>query len=172
MPLILSGDTGVPASGMPTGSVIQTVTATTNTQVSISGTSTYTDSGLSVSITPTSSTSKILVIVNQSVYTYRSQDAVRTGVRLLRDSTVILAPFSDTTGPLEPYLETGGVSAIYLAYRHPMVFLDSPATVSSVTYKTQGALRTTTSGATLVFQPSGGGGINGTSTITLQEIKA
>jgi hypothetical protein len=65
MALILSGDTGVPASGMPTGSVIQTVQATYGTQVSTSS-STYIDTGLTATITPSSATSKIMVIVCQN----------------------------------------------------------------------------------------------------------
>ena len=51
MALILSGDTGVPASGMPAGSVIQTVMASTASPLS-SSSSTYIDAGLTASITP------------------------------------------------------------------------------------------------------------------------
>jgi len=152
------------------GNVIQVVQGTTNTQVSISGTTAYTDSGLSASIIPSSSSSKILITVNQQVYIYRATGSVTAGVRLLRNSTTIFSPFTDPTGPLEPYLEAGNSNAFYYSYRHPIVFLDSPATTSSVTYKTQGALRNTANSQVLVFQASDT--ISGTSTITLMEIAA
>jgi hypothetical protein len=61
MALILSGDTGVPASGMPTGSVIQTVNALYSTQVATTSTS-FVTTNLTATITPTSSSSKILVV--------------------------------------------------------------------------------------------------------------
>ena len=62
MALILSGDTGVPASGMPTGSVIQTVSAvTTQTNFSTSSTSDVAVTSSTATITPSSATSKILI---------------------------------------------------------------------------------------------------------------
>jgi len=85
MALILSGDTGVPASGMPTGSVIQTVTAV-KTDTSTNTTTTYADiSGLSVTITPISTSSKILVTLNLC----GSNDSGSMAVQLVRDSTPI-----------------------------------------------------------------------------------
>lgn len=54
----------LPKAQLPTGSVLQVVSAEYSTQVSISNTTTWTDSGLSASITPTSSSSKILVIIS------------------------------------------------------------------------------------------------------------
>ena len=159
---------GLTDSDMPTGSVLQVVQGTTNTDVSITG-STYTDSGLSASITPSSTSSKILVLVNQSTYLYGSSSAVHGGVRLLRDSTTILNPFTDFTGPLEPYIETIGASQMYHSWRFNINYLDNPSTTSSVTYKTQGALRSPGSSRTLRFQTAAGS-ITGTSTIVLMEI--
>ena len=157
-------------ANFPAGSVLQVVSATTSTQVTISGT-TYTDSGLSASITPTSATSKILVLVNQQMYHYTSASgAISSGVRLLRDSTSILDPATDGTGPLEPYLEIGGASEIYNSFRHSINYLDSPATTSSVTYKTQGKLRASGSGRAISFQTDLT--TDGTSTIILMEIAA
>jgi len=163
--------TGTVASArLPAGSVLQVVQGTTSTAVSISGT-TYTDSNLSATITPTSATSKILILVNQVVYQYAtSTSQVLSGIRLLRDSTVIVNPYSDGTGPAEPYLEVGGGTEIYNIFRHTINYLDSPSTTSAISYKTQGALRNTGSGRTLLFQPSGS--INATSIIILMEIAA
>ena len=162
---------GVPsAAKLPAGSVLQVVNATTSTQVTISGTTAWTDSGLSASITPTSSSSKILIIISQQFYNYRSADAITSGIRLVRNSTVIQAPWEDTGGPLEPYLQIDNAPAVYLSYRFPITYLDSPATTSSVTYKTQGALRNTANSQNLRFQVNNSPGVNASSTIVLMEI--
>jgi len=132
MPLILSGDTGVPASGMPTGSVIQTV----NAQVSgatVSNSNSFTDvAGVSVSITPTSSSSKILVLVRGSYDTYSTSYEGRGYYRVLRGATDISGSLQfgwffnpDMTNDGNTY---GSISTAYL---------DSPATTSSTTYKVQ-----------------------------------
>ena len=128
MALILSGDTGVPASGMPTGSVIQTVNATYGTTTSTSS-STYSDTGLTVSITPTSATSKILVIAHLASCG-KTTGNTYLSARLVRNSTAILG-FDDSAdytngGSQEQYI--GSISTTYL---------DSPATTSATTYKVQ-----------------------------------
>jgi hypothetical protein len=154
MALILSGDTGVPASGMPTGSVIQTVNATTSTNVNQT-TTTLIDTGLTATITPTSATSKILVIVYQNGVAKNSATTFER-INLLRGATLLYSlegavGVNGTTSP--NYIGTVGTT-----------YLDSPATTSATTYKTQ-------------FNNEGGAGttsvqINGaTSTITLLEIK-
>jgi len=161
MALILSGDTGVPASGMPTGSVIQVVSATTTTQTSISGTS-YTDTTLTASITPSSSSSKILVLVYQP---YRvTSSANGGGIQILRGSTVLTTAVQDATGPYLIYLSGTEFYAVYSSS-----FLDSPATTSSTTYKTQA--RPYAGGGSIVFQMTGSSA-NTMSTITLMEIRA
>ena len=150
------------------GHVIQVVTSTTSTEASATTTS-YVDTGLSASITPASTSSKILVLVNQAVYSFASTFNAIGGVRLMRGSTAILSPFADSTGPLEPYLEITNSTGVYNSFRHPITFLDSPSTTSATTYKTQGRIRMTGSSRTLKFQ-SAGSAANGTSTITLMEI--
>ena len=150
------------------GHVIQVVTSTTSTEASATTTS-YVDTGLSASITPASTSSKILVLVNQAVYSFATTFNAIGGVRLMRGSTAILSPFADGTGPLEPYLEVTNSTGIYNSLRHPITFLDSPSTTSATTYKTQGRIRMTGSSRTVKFQSAGSGG-NGTSTITLMEI--
>jgi hypothetical protein len=175
MPLILDGNgdiTGLAAGALPSnvigaGAVLQVVSVTTTSVASTQG-QTYVDSGLSATITPTSVSSKILVLVAQSVYIYRTSTSVaRAGVRLLRDSTAILNPSADGTGPVNPYLEVGGSNGIYFNYMYPVSYLDSPATTSATTYKTQGRITTATSNNTIVFQDN-----SGASTITLLEIAA
>jgi hypothetical protein len=157
MPLILSGDTGVPASGMPTGSVIQTVNGLTSTQVSNS-TSTFADTTLTATITPTSAANKILVLVNQCGVTKAPvNNNSATQLQLLRGATVIskIQGYAGWTGA-NGYNYIGSVSSS---------FLDSPATTSAITYKTQ--FKNEQNAASVDVNSDGS-----TSTITLLEIKA
>ena len=158
MALILSGDTGVPASGMPTGSVIQTVNATTSTETS-SSSSTLADTTLTASITPTSATSKILVLVNQGGCGKNSNNT-KLQLKLLRGSTVIqdISGFAGVTDTTATNF-FGNLTSCYL---------DSPATTSSTTYKTQFASGQNNAN---VFVQAASSGVNSTSTITLLEIK-
>ena len=157
MPLILSGDTGpsiVSASAMPTGSVIQTVNATYNVQTG-SSSSTYSDTGLTASITPTSSSSRILVLANQAGM-YKTSGVNRiAGVQLVRGSSTALALME---------AEYGNSISDGIGGSLSICFLDSPATTSTVTYKTQ--FRSTQNNGTVYVQIT-----NAVSTITLLEIK-
>ena len=172
MPLVLNSSsiTGLAAVGglssPQTGSVLQVVQANTNTTVTVS-TNTYTDTGLSASITPTSATSKILVLVNQQcvVNSYAGPNGL--GLRLLRGSTTIFNPSpSDAFGPFLIYGYAG--NAIWTTVS--LSYLDSPATTSSTTYKTQGRPYDSTLSSS-GFQAAGAT-IVGTSVITLLEIAA
>jgi hypothetical protein len=150
--LVLTNATGLPRAALPTGSVLQVVNATYSTST-INSTTTYADTGLTATITPTSATSKILVLVNQSGV---NNDTINSGtsVQLLRTSTslVVFASFFGFGGNGVVM----GASACYL---------DSPATTSATTYKTQ-------------FKRGGGSNNafvqdnSSTSTITLLEIAA
>ena len=168
MPLILSGDTGVPASGMPTGSVIQTVSAVKTDTFSTTSTSMVDIPGMSVTITPTASTSKILVIVNLTVGTAASNFSP---VNLVRNGTNIAQPTTSSTyaATMNNYPGEGsGITAGSAQPQYAINFLDSPATVSAVTYKLQ---ILTTGGTTFInTRPVAQ---NGTcvSSITVMEIK-
>ena len=153
MALILSGDTGVPASGMPTGSVIQTVTGTSSTTPSTTG-GTYVASGITASITPQFSNSKILVVSSwwQSV----SGNGVTIACTLYRNSTDLGNPSFGFTAQYMP--STSGETTASLNY------LDSPATTSATTY-TIYFKRIDNAGTVYC------GSTGRTSTITLLEIK-
>jgi hypothetical protein len=162
--VITTGSTGqvIPKAALPTGSVLQVVSATTTTQTSINSSS-YTDTGLSVSITPTSSSSKILVLIYQP-YRYTSA-AVGGGIQIYRNSTNLTIANSDGVGPYQLYSPVGqDVYAVFAAS-----FLDSPATTSSTTYKTQA--RPYNTAGSIVLQLNGPN-TNSMSTITLMEIAA
>jgi hypothetical protein len=146
------------------GRVLQVISATTNTTVSVT-TGGYTDTGLTASITPSSSSSKVLVFINQAFYTSISSGSQYGGMRLLRGASVILYPLEYSGLPNDFGVATYGV-AVY--NRGTINYLDSPATTSATTYKTQG--RPYNSGGAMTFQPTGD--VNGTSTIILMEIAA
>ena len=132
MALILSGDTGVPASGMPTGSVIQTVSAVKTDTFTTSSTS-WTDlTGLSVSITPTSSSNRILV--NLSLC-FQGDAATQGYAQLVRGSTAIA--IGDANGSRVRFTLNQYVNQANEARTLSFMFLDSPATTSATTYKVQ-----------------------------------
>ena len=137
--------------------VLQVVQGTTSTSVSNS-TSTYAATGLSATITPQSNTSKILVMVNQNGGDKSNQNAFSSiNVRLRRGSTQIaLLTFSSGYTATALNLRVATIST---------VFLDSPATTSSVTYDTQFMNPQNTASVSLQIGSE-------LSTITLLEISA
>jgi len=140
-------------SSLPTGSVLQVVNATYSTIVSNS-TSTYADTNLTATITPKFATSQILVLVNQNGCRKQTNDTF-IQLRLLKGATVLStfaggAAYTGTTTPND----IGSISTCYL---------DSPATTSATTYKTQFA--SGSNNAQVNVQT-----VSDTSTITLMEI--
>jgi hypothetical protein len=143
-----------PAGG---GKVLQVVQATVATGLN-SSTSTFATTGLTASITPTSATSNVLVLVSQNgLFKSSAQTSTRIGLRLKRDSTVVIIPstymlFSNSN------LELNGFGFAFN-------YLDSPATTSAITYLTE--YNSGSSVATVGVQQN-----NETSTIILMEIGA
>ena len=155
----------VPTDGVPTGGgggiiqVKQTVDSTANQQ--ISGT-TYTDAGsLSVSITPKFNTSKILIMATTNIQAFVSAQEVSGGLRLLRDSSEIIEY------PYAFVMEAGtsGNGRIFYNTNHSAVYLDSPATTSSTTYKVQLKTYGTSNGMKLVYNQN-----SSKSTILVMEV--
>ena len=143
------------AAKLPTGSVLQVVQGTTTTQVSTTGI-TLIDTGLTATITPTSASSKILVMVDQSSVGKANADE-RVKIVLLRNSTQIA-----TLTELAAYnaaAQNNDIGSVTISY------LDSPATTSATTYKTQFSTINGNGSAIVQWNPS-------TSTITLMEIAA
>ena len=137
------------------GKVLQVVNATYATQVSNS-TSTFADTGLTATITPLFATSKILVMISQSnVVKDVANASTQVAIKLLRGAT-----------DLGNLLTQGGYTGTGVAI--PMAsfsinYLDSPATTSATTYKTQ---FNNAANVSQVIVQSG----SSTSTITLMEI--
>lgn len=139
------------------GLVLQVVNATYSTTTTANST-TWVDTGLTATITPTSATSTILVFVSQNGCGKDTNDTTLQ-LRLRRDSTTIVE-MEGAGGWLASsnrnYIGTIGTT-----------FLDSPATTSAVTYKTQQA--SFNGGTNAHTQLNVGFGLS-TSTITLMEI--
>ena len=146
------------------GKILQVVQATYSTETTIAST-TFTDTGLSASITPSATTSKVLVLVQQFNSRYRLSNGQGSGINLLRGSTTI---YSSTTKNTAGYIGIpGGQNEVNLLTMTPLHYLDSPATTSSITYKTQIAALTTSSSGTATAQTEGN-----MSTIILMEVGA
>jgi len=151
---------GVPVWATPAvggGKVLQVVNATYSTQT-INSTTSYADTGLTATITPTLNTSKILCLVSQAgVYKQQGADNF-CHVQLLRSGSSIIE-FEKQGGRTET-TATNAVAAASTSY------LDSPATTSATTYKTQFKSELA-AGASVRVQAG-----SGFSTITLLEIGA
>lgn len=162
---------GLPA-GASGGGIIQMVQASTSTQVSLT-TTTFQDTGLSASITPTSASNKILVLINQQYYMSSNGYYQYMGLRIYRDSNIIHAPIQDGTGPfdygVQVQVAAGNPNYIQVGTRAVYQILDSPATTSAVTYKTQGRPYITSGSGSVIYQASSSTQ-NGTSYITLMEV--
>jgi hypothetical protein len=149
---------GVPTWAAPAagGKVLQVVNATYAT-AKTSTSVTLADTGLTASITPSSVSSTILVLVNQNGCGKSPSDAASAlDLRLFRGATelqLMSHSGSFTNTAIFNFIETIGTC-----------YLDSPATTSSTTYKTQYAQRNT---GTVYVQNN-----DVMSTITLLEIGA
>jgi hypothetical protein len=135
--------------------VLQVVTATYATQTS-SSSSTFADTGLTASITPSATSSKILVIVQQAGCGKTSSDTEEQ-LQLLRGATSI-STFATQVGLTSS-------TATNIVGTQGVIYLDSPATTSSTTYKTQ--FRSVANSAQAIVQANGC-----MSTIALLEISA
>jgi hypothetical protein len=156
--LTLPALTGTLITDKTVGTVLQVVNVTYGVLTTTSS-STFITTGLTASITPKFSTSKILVMVSQNGVGKSTND-MTVQIKLQRNSSDILvlsgqAAYTQTAA----YNNIGSVSG---------EFLDSPATTSSVTYRTVFAAF---SPAAVAFVQSDVG-IQSVSTITLMEIAA
>jgi hypothetical protein len=121
----LSNATALARAALPTGSVLQVVYSNSHaSQVSTTST-TFVTTGFSASITPTSATSKILALFVAPI-TNTSVGSAYIKATIARDGTVL-----DSTA-LAYYENSSGSGFQWVP--SSMMYLDSPATTSSVTY--------------------------------------
>ena len=137
------------------GKMAQVNNASTGTDTTNS-TTTYADTTLTATITPTSATSKVLVFVSQNVGKNTGNTDSYAWLRLLRGATELIV-FS-----VGPYT---GTSLYVLGVSGTTTYLDSPATTSATTYKTQMKNNVAADGSRTQWQSS-------SSTITLIEVLA
>lgn len=115
-----------------TGAVLQVVSTAKTDTFTTASTSYVEVTGLTATITPTSSTSNILVMVQLTGGFY--QVGTTAGfIRLRRDSTDLF--LGNAEGSRERVTVTGTQNSTAVTESIPIIFLDSPATTSSVTYR-------------------------------------
>lgn len=124
--------TSATTAGFPAGSVVQVVqgyTATTTTTTS----GTAVDTTLSASITPKSATNKVLVLVSSNGYVARGGTAISYGdiyMYIVRGATSLVSGRTGINFGVNTWTDLFPAQSGY-------VYLDSPATTSSTTYKMQ-----------------------------------
>jgi hypothetical protein len=161
MALTLDGTAGITFNNATTqasaGCVLQVVNATYGTGTSTTS-ATLADTGLTATITPKFATSKILVLVHQN-------GGVKVGNVSFGNSSINLALLRGASVITTIGARNGLTTLVTDLYTASMstAYLDSPATTSATTYKTQYA--NYQSGGTVYLQLAGE-----TSTITLMEI--
>ena len=164
MPTIIDGTAGITfpvtagsasAVQASSGRVLQVVSATYSTEV-VKTNGTLVDTGLTATITPSNASNKILVLLNQNGLGKSADNTANDIIiRLYRGATLIASPTQYATFTATAIEAFGFVSTLS--------YLDSPATTSATTYKTQFA--NYDGGGAVYVQRSGA-----ISTITLMEI--
>lgn len=153
-----------PAAG---GKVLQVVSTTYSTSTTITST-TYTDSGLSLSITPSATSSKILILATVNLNMQKNGVTCYSRIRGMRGSTEIIAWESSGNDRYFGFNSANtSMNFAQLWTTSTFVYLDSPSTTSSTTYKVQGSISSTGSGESITFQFS-----DAPSILTLMEIGA
>ncbi len=103
--------------------VLQVVYGTATVAIG-SASATWVDTGVSATITPRATSSKILVYADHSTYSFGANTT--GGLRLMRGGT-----------QLQLFSDVGYNPGSYMLSSWASVYLDSPATASAVTYKTE-----------------------------------
>ena len=148
---------------VPAGGILQVAQATKVDVVSTTSTSFIDTTGMTVDITPRSTSSKIMVMVQLSHS--NSSGSTEHSFNLVRNSTNLLQSTGGSSGnsTMSPATIPTTVNIINSA----IMFLDSPSTTSTVTYKMQWR----TGAGTLYLNRRGvSGEFGSTSTITVMEV--
>jgi hypothetical protein len=160
MTMVIDGSGGVtfPNSTIQAsaGQILQVVNATYSTTITTTS-GTYADTGLTATITPKFATSKIVVLVSQNGAGNNGTASIGINLQLNRGSTTLAL------------LSSIGVFSSVAQYGqcYSSAYLDSPATTSATTYKTQWSKYNTGTAGSVYLQAG-----NEVSTITLMEIAA
>jgi hypothetical protein len=159
---------------LPTGNVLQVVSAT-KTDTQVSSTSTFVDiTGLSLSITPSSSSNKIFLVCNINI----DGTSRYFGLKFVRGSTDIGigdADGSRTRLTVSSMRNQSATNDNYVMHNSSASFLDSPNTTSATTYKIQAGKHYDTASSLYINRPeiddNSSYVTRGISTLTAYEIK-
>ena len=146
---------------MPTGSVLQVVSATTNAISTTTSTSFIDISGLSVAITPRSASNNILIMFTIGA---TGNTGGVMNFNIVRGTTAIAQP---ATGTHPATINMYGAAGVGV-WSGGMTWLDSPSTTSATTYKIQ---YRTDSGTLCFNRHTANVNYNAVSSITLMEIQ-
>ena len=146
----LTSVTALPAA-ISTGKVLQVVNQRFTNYVT-STSNTYADTGLTASITPSSASNKVLITISLS--SGFSGTGGNINAQLLRDSTTV-----------ETYSRLSFGSSSHINVQGCYMFLDTPSSTNSLTYKLQWKVDASTARIN-----DHNGSNNPSSTITLMEI--
>ena len=175
--LLGTGST-VPTAKMPSGSILQVKTATTDAQQALSASSTYTDiTGLTVNITPTTTSNKILIIGKVFLGSGSNPNG---GIKCLRSET---SGGGNATGVgqtasgdgnfirTDAFWNTDDYGSLnYTLLGIPFALEDTAPSTNQLTYKLQFA--SSSSVTQYINYPSNGTSYGrGTHSITVMEIK-
>ena len=167
---VLTNCTGVPASALPAGSVLQVVSTTLTTDFTASVNNSYSAvTGLTAAITPRSASNKIYALVTMTV----GSDTNYVNAKLTLGGTAISGALATAAGSRTVGTSAAWPAQLYGTYSMAFNYLDSPATTSSVTYGIQIG---NANAATLYVNRSSSDDntvtrTRGTSTITVMEIQ-
>ncbi len=136
------------------GKILQVVQGTTSTSTTIASTS-YTDTTLTATITPATTNSKILCLVSQNFQNQRVGGAADGGssIKLVRGVTDIVTRGAQEVDLLYNISATSSTNTNFAMVTNIM-YVDSPATTSATTYKTQGSVRFTANSNQVTYQTS------------------
>jgi hypothetical protein len=170
---VLTSASSLTASQLPAGSVLQVLNAYKTDTQSFAPSATFSDIvGLTLTITPTSSSSKFLIYFSVSIG--GGADATHGYVRINRNGTVIGQ--ADTASNRTPASGTVvNTSVAGQTIPTTIMYLDSPATASSITYKLTATANN--AGATIYLNRSSrdvdasGYDGRGTSSLVVMEVK-
>jgi len=154
----LSNATALPSAALPVGCILQVVSTSTTSRTATTSTSFVDCTNVTASITPTRSSSKILALVTASGLLRPSNAGESVSIRLVRGSTEIAAQIN--------LMYSASTNFDFVSSSN-IVYLDSPATTLSTTYKLQ--IRSRLGAGTVYLNQDNGQDV---STITLMEVAA
>jgi hypothetical protein len=156
-------------SFMPVGTVLQVVQSVYTTRYTTTSTGSWIAPGMTGSITPSSTSSKILVSVNVVIGNSGGGSTNGATIRLTRNSSAVSYLNRTSAGaPAGTYQSYNGFNSgtMHLEY------LDSPSSVSSVTYGVEAWWEAGTNYGTFNTDRDNNSGAQGNATVTMMEIAA